>query len=110
MVPPDPQSIQLGPLALDRIRYQVYLGTVEVRLTRTEFSLLWALASHSGKVFSREELLHTIWGPDVSVESRTIDAHIASIRRKFRRAGRTEPVIDTLWGVGYRLTIPSDRT
>lgn len=106
MAPPEPQSIQIGPLALDRLRYQVQLGKVEIRLTRTEFALLWALASQPGKVFSREELLRAIWGPDVSVESRTIDAHIASIRRKLRRAGGKLSVIDTLWGVGYRLTTP----
>jgi DNA-binding response OmpR family regulator len=100
------KRIVLGELVLDRLRHEVRMGSDELQFTRKEFALLWTLATEPGRVFHRDELLAKIWGRDVVVEPRTIDAHITSVRRKLRRYRDTYR-IDTIWGIGYRLKEPS---
>jgi two-component system alkaline phosphatase synthesis response regulator PhoP len=72
--------------------------TVELRLPRKEFELLYFLASNPGRVFSRQELLDAVWGSDVYVIDRTVDVHVRKIREKL-----ADDVIETVKGVGYRL-------
>jgi DNA-binding response OmpR family regulator len=97
-------QIVVGKLSLDRFRYEVRIQRREVRLTRIEFSLLWTLASQAGKVFRREELLGEVWGPERFVEPRTVDVHVTRLRRKLHvHSGDPTVVIETVWGVGYRL-------
>ncbi len=97
-------QIVVGKLSLDRFRYEVRIQRREVRLTRMEFTLLWTLASQAGKVFRREELLDQVWGPERFVEPRTVDVHVTRLRRKLQvHSGSPTVVIETVWGVGYRL-------
>jgi DNA-binding response OmpR family regulator len=97
-------QIVVGKLSLDRFRYEVRVQRREVRLTRIEFALLWTLASQAGKVFRREELLDQVWGPERFVEPRTVDVHVTRLRRKLGvHSGAPMVVIETVWGVGYRL-------
>jgi DNA-binding response OmpR family regulator len=96
--------IVVGKLSLDRFRYEVRIQKREIRLTRMEFTLLWTLASQAGKVFRREELLDQLWGPGRFVEPRTVDVHVTRLRRKLQAHWRSPTVvIETVWGVGYRL-------
>ena len=97
-------QIVVGKLSLDRFRYEVRIQRREVSLTRMEFTLLWTLASQAGKVFRREELLDQVWGPERFVEPRTVDVHVTRLRRKLQvHSGPPTVVIETVWGVGYRL-------
>jgi len=68
-----------------------------MRLPRKEFELLYFLASHPGKVFSRQEILDEVWGPDVYVVDRTVDVHVRKIREKIG-----SKYIETVKGVGYK--------
>ena len=71
-----------------------------IDLRMKEFDLLQALAENKGVVFSREKLLDVVWGYDFAGETRTVDVHIAHLRHKLREMA---PVIETVWGVGYKL-------
>ena len=92
--------LRVHDLVVDRERYVVERPESEetFRLPRKEFELLYFLASHPGRVFSREELLDHVWGPDVYVVDRTVDVHVRKIREKVGSA-----YIETVKGVGYRL-------
>ena len=73
-------------------------GKVEMHFPRKEFNLLYFLASHPGKVFSRQELLDEVWGTDVFVVDRTVDVHVRKIREKLGNE-----YIETVKGVGYKM-------
>jgi len=96
-----PDQLSVHDLRVDRDRYLVYQGTngeeEEMRLPRKEFELLYFLASHPGKVFSRQEILDEVWGPDVYVVDRTVDVHVRKIREKIG-----SQYIETVKGVGYK--------
>ena len=93
------QQLIAGRLEINRTNYTVRLGGEEIFFPRKEFEILALLASHPGKVFSREMLLNEIWGRDVVVIDRTVDVHIRKIREKL---GSDNYVIETIKGVGYR--------
>ena len=92
------QQLRVHDLLVDRERYVVERGEEVFRMPRKEFELLYFLASHPGRVFSREELLDAVWGPNVFVVDRTVDVHVRKIREKLGSA-----YIETVKGVGYKL-------
>ena len=96
-----PDLLRIHALEIDRDRYLVFkregVERVGVRLPRKEFELLYYLASHPGKVFSRQELLDRVWGSDVYVVDRTVDVHVRKIREKLG-----SHLIETVKGVGYK--------
>lgn len=79
-------------------------GTTLV-LTRQEWALLKALASEVGRAFRREELIRRAWGLDLYVTHRTVDVHVASLRRKIQATSCSGCCIETVWGFGYRLRL-----
>jgi len=98
-----PDQIKVHNLRIDRDRYLVYQKNgdgeeSELRMPRKEFELLYFLASHPGKVFSRQEILDEVWGRDVYVVDRTVDVHVRKIREKIG-----SEYIETVKGVGYRM-------
>jgi len=97
---PDQPIIRIGRLEINRTNYTVRLGKKEIFFPRKEFEILALLASHKGKVFTRDLLLSQVWGSEVVVIDRTVDVHIRKIREKLGEEG---PQIDTIKGVGYRL-------
>jgi two-component system, OmpR family, response regulator ResD len=101
-----PIRLQLGQLHIDRRRFEVKIRGTEVRLTRKEFELLWVLASESGRVFHRDELIERVWGLDYYTHSRTVDVHITRLRSKVKAAAPDLSLIETIWGIGYRLKGP----
>ena len=112
--PTDPdRAVRLvrGTLTIDRLRHEVTVSKQRVHLTPREFELLWALASYPGKVFHREELLTRVWGKGIHVAPRTVDVHMAKLRQKLRSTESQSDLVETIWGVGYRLWIgwPNDR-
>ncbi|MCB9452158.1 MAG: response regulator transcription factor [Anaerolineaceae bacterium] len=90
----------LGNLTIDPARRLVLVGDRPIDLRMKEFDLLLTLAENRGVVFSREKLLDVVWGYDFAGETRTVDVHIAHLRHKLN--GMT-PVIETIWGIGYKL-------
>ena len=84
-------------LTVDPARFQVARNGNEIHLTRREFAVLWHLISLGGRVASREQILDAVWGLASSVDPRTVDAHIRTVRKKLG-----DDVIETLIGSGYR--------
>lgn len=95
-------------LVLDPQTFRVVFRAQAVFLTRLEFQLLEQLLHSEGKSLYRQDLLNRVWGPQVSVEVRTVDSHIVRLRRKLQRLGDQGPTIETVWGVGYRIRIIDD--
>lgn len=93
------KSIDFGKVVIDRESYLVKIGGEQVFFPRKEFEILYYLASHEGKVISRETLLSRVWGSDVYVGDRTVDVHIRKIREKL---GDHAEMIETIKGVGYK--------
>ena len=97
----------IGELEVDWWARQARMAGRAVALTPTEFRLLAALARHPGRIFTRDELVARIFGPDYDGLDRTIDAHVTNLRRKLEPA--TEPkYVLTAHGLGYRLATPED--
>ncbi|PIB35894.1 DNA-binding response regulator [Reichenbachiella sp. 5M10] len=91
------EKVTAGDLHIDKQSYTVKRNNEEFSLPKKEFELLYFLAQHPGKVFSRDELLYNIWGTDVYVLARTVDVHVRKVREKIG-----EGYISTIKGVGYK--------
>jgi len=89
-------------LSIDLGRRQVFRDGEEVMLTLTEFNLLALLASRPGQVMSRGELLRRVWGYEVEIETRTVDAHVYRLRRKIEPEAEKPTYIHSVPGIGYR--------
>ncbi|TMD04624.1 MAG: response regulator transcription factor [Chloroflexi bacterium] len=89
-------------LIIDLGRRQVFRDGEEVLLTLTEFNLLALLASRPGQVMSRGELLRRVWGYEVEIETRTVDAHVYRLRRKIEPEPDKPTYIHSVPGIGYR--------
>jgi DNA-binding response OmpR family regulator len=101
--PDDPQEeIEANGLRIDLARREVFVHDRPVQLTYVEFELLRTLASHAGRVYTREQLLQALWGGSEYREPRTIDVHIRHLREKLERDPHEPEFILTVRGVGYR--------
>jgi len=89
-------------LRIDPARREVWRDELPVELTTLEFNLLSALASHPGRVFTREQLIERIWGPDYFGDDRIIDVHVKALRRKLGDDAGHPRFIQTVRGVGYK--------
>lgn len=94
--------LSFGDLMLHSSKRIVYQGEQELKLTNTEFSLLKYLMENQDKVVSREELLNLVWGYDNFVETRATDDIVKRLRKKLSVAS-SAVVIETVWGIGFRL-------
>jgi two-component system phosphate regulon response regulator PhoB len=92
-----------GDIALDTSRHQVRVKGEEVVLTALEFRLLRTLLERSDRVQTREVLLSDVWGIQAEIHTRTVDTHIKRLREKLGPAG---DIIETVRGVGYKLSPP----
>ena len=98
----DERPISLGDLTVDPIRREARLGDRTLELRTQEFDLLFTLAEQPGRVFTREQLLQQAWGFDYYGQTRTVDVHIAHLRKKLEGGAVT---IETVTGVGYKLIV-----
>jgi len=96
----DEAPIHLGDLVIDPAAREVLHQGRVIALRNQEFDLLLVLARHRGQVLSREQLLRLAWGYDYAGETRTVDVHIAQLRKKLRDSTLR---IETVIGVGYKL-------
>ena len=95
------RTYQVGALYVDPGRHVVRDGERDVTLTLKEFQLLCLLLERRGTVFTRDQLLNTIWGYEFDGASRTVDVHIRTLRQKLGEAGAC---IDTVRGLGYKVS------
>jgi DNA-binding response OmpR family regulator len=100
--PSDEETIEANGLRIDLGRRDVQVQGRPVQLTYVEFELLRTLASHPGRVYTRELLLQALWGGSDYREPRTIDVHVRHLREKLERDPREPEFILTVRGVGYR--------
>jgi two-component system alkaline phosphatase synthesis response regulator PhoP len=98
-----PRVIQVGPMTIDVDRHQVQVHDQGVSLTPTEFALLHALAKHPGHALTRLEMIEKGLGYNYEGLERTVDSHIKNLRRKLDEAGGAAYLVETVFGVGYRL-------
>ena len=98
---PEKNELSCEELRLDLDSRRGYIGENEVNLTAKEFDLLELLMLHPNKVYSREELLNTVWGYDYPGDVRTVDVHIRRLREKIEMTPGDPKFIHTKWGVGY---------
>lgn len=98
----EPEKIAVfGDLKIDCESRRVYIRNKEVNLTAKEFDLLELLIFNPNKVYSRENLLNTVWGYDYPGDARTVDVHIRRLREKIEDNPSEPKYIHTKWGVGY---------
>ena len=101
-------TYKVGNLFIDLDRYTVEVEGQNVPLTKKEIELLWTMAKNSTKVFSRDNLLDSLWGYDYEGDSRTVDSHIKRLRAKLEKYPHPDWDIKTIWGVGYRFEVAKE--
>jgi len=101
----DSDTLCAGPVTLDRSRHEVTVDGLSVQLTATEFRVMAALMSARGRVLARDQLIDSVLGSGVAVTNRTIDVHIAALRKKL---GAAAGWIQTVRGVGYTFREPAE--
>jgi DNA-binding response OmpR family regulator len=101
------RTIEAGSLRVDPERRSVESDGRAIPMTTLEFDLLYFLAARPGKVFSREALMTQVWGSDRVVDERSIDSLVSRLRRKLESDPASPRYLQTVWGAGYRLVIPS---
>ena len=99
---PDHEVVELGDLVIDAGRREVRIGDEIVELRTQEFDLLLTFAEHKSLVLTREQLLNLAWGYDYFGQTRTVDVHVAHLRKKI---SASTVKIETVTGVGYKLVI-----
>ena len=99
------QSLTVRNLTVDLDDYTATVNGEPVALTKKELEILWTLVSHPSKVFSRDNLLESLWGYEYFGDSRTVDSHIKRLRSKLEAHGSAGWEIKTIWGVGYKFEV-----
>src|SRR4051794_8760542 len=100
---PPRDRIELARLVIDAPTHEVLCDGRRVELTAKEFELLWFLASNPNRVFSRDQLMHGVWGYSSAVDTGTVTVHVRRLREKLEADPSNPQVVETVWGVGYRL-------
>lgn len=93
--------LESGDMRVNRDDRRVYIAGREINLTSKEFEVLELLMSNPGKVYSREKLLHSIWGADYPGDVRTVDVHVRRLREKIEGNPSEPRYVATKWGTGY---------
>jgi len=96
-------------LTINMESYVVTIDNKNVDLTKKELEILWTLASNRNKVFTRDNLLNSIWGYDYYGDSRTVDSHIKRLRSKLDNFNHENWEIKTIWGVGYKFEVCDEK-
>ena len=99
---PEGKPLYLADLSIDPARREVTVSGEHIELRAKEFDLLQAFAENKGIVLSREQLLNLVWGYDFYGQTRTVDVHVAHLRKRLKGS---EVRIETVTGVGYKLVV-----
>jgi DNA-binding response OmpR family regulator len=97
------RRIDFGDVVLEHEAREARKAGLELRLTTREFDLLWFLASHPRRVFSRDQLMASVWGYEAALDSGTVTVHVRRLREKIEDEPSEPRHLQTVWGVGYRL-------
>jgi DNA-binding response OmpR family regulator len=100
---PPRETVSAGPLELDAASRDARRDGEQLSLTAREFDLLWFLASNPNRVFSRDQLMHRVWGYSAALETGTVTVHVRRLREKLEEDPSHPRILETVWGVGYRL-------
>jgi len=98
-------NVRFGDVELDAQAREVRKAGTPLRLTLKEFDLLWFLASHPRRVFSRDQLMERVWGYTSSLDTGTITVHVRRLREKIEDDPSRPQHLETVWGAGYRFTL-----
>lgn len=101
-------TITISNLEINLDEYTLYIDGKKMSLTKKEIETMWTLASNPNKVFTRDNLLDSLWGFDYFGDSRTVDSHIKRLRAKLDKVEHADWTIKTIWGVGYKFEIEED--
>ena len=104
-IPEGDRVLTFPGLIIDAGRYEIEVGGERKALTPKEFELLWFLASHPGRVFSRDQILDKVWGYDYFGDTRTVDVHVKRLRQKIGEEESGPRFIKTVWGAGYKFEV-----
>ena len=99
----DVERLGFGDVELERTTREARRRGADVRLTAKEFDLLWFLASHQRRVFSRDQLMASVWGYTAALDTGTVTVHVRRLREKLEDSPSEPRHLQTVWGVGYRL-------
>lgn len=100
----EPDTVEAGPLIIKKESHEVKTITGKaIQLTALEFGILYLLASHPNRVFSAEEIFEAVWNQESIVSAKTVMVHVSHLRDKIEEATGGEKVIQTVWGVGYKI-------
>jgi two-component system alkaline phosphatase synthesis response regulator PhoP len=95
-------TIRIGPFEMDPSKYLLTKNSKPIQLTTIEFALMKLLMQHAGQVISRDNILHSIWGDEVYVTPRTVDTHVANLRKKIEEDPEQSHWITGIRGAGYK--------
>ncbi len=102
----EPDVLEIGPLVINRDSHEVKTLTgSKIQLTALEFGILYLLASHPNRVFSADDIFERVWQQESVVSAKTVMVHVSHLRDKIEEATEGEKVIETVWGVGYKVEI-----
>lgn len=102
---PSGNTISISNLFINLDEYTLSINGSKIALTKKEIETMWTLAGNPNKVFTRDNLLDSLWGFDYFGDSRTVDSHIKRLRAKLDKTDHPEWAIKTIWGVGYKFEI-----
>jgi DNA-binding response OmpR family regulator len=97
------ERLAFGDVVLDAEAREVTRAGAELKLTAKEFDLLWFLAVHPRRVFSRDQLMARVWGYEAALDTGTVTVHVRRLREKIEADPSQPRHLQTVWGVGYRL-------
>ncbi len=100
---PAAATLEFGDVELERETREARKAGALIRLTVKEFDLLWFLASHPRRVFSRDQLMASVWGYTAALDTGTVTVHVRRLREKIEDDPSQPRYLETVWGVGYRL-------
>ena len=99
-----PEILDIGPLTINSDSHEVKtLAGKAVQLTALEFGILYLLASHPNRFFSADEIFERVWQQESVISAKTVMVHVSHLRDKIEEATGGEKVIETVWGVGYKV-------
>lgn len=99
------QFFSFARLTINLDEFVTEIEDTRIALTKKETELLWTLATNKNKVFTRDNLLESLWGFDYFGDTRTVDSHIKRLRAKLDEVAHPEWEIKTIWGVGYKFEV-----
>ncbi len=102
---PEEDTMTIGTMKLSLAEYSLTIGDTKINLTKKEIETMWILAKNPNKVFTRDNLLDSLWGYDYYGDNRTVDSHIKRLRAKIDAVPHPEWEVSTVWGVGYKFEI-----